>query len=75
MTGSWVGYSRSVKEVQWPIPIVWPPDRATTSVASKFFVARDVRMVLALLVGAGRLARVVLRVAKFSPSRLPNGTS
>lgn len=64
-----------MKEVQWPIPMVWPPERATTSVASRFLVASLVRRTLVLLVGAGRLSNVVSLVAKFSPSRLPNGTS
>lgn len=62
-----------MKEVQWLMPMVWPPDRATTSVAVKFFVARDVRMAEALLDGGGRLARVSLTVAKFRLSRLPKG--
>lgn len=51
---SWVGYSRSVKEVQWPFPIVWPPERATTSVGVKDFVDKESRMTVALLDGAGR---------------------
>lgn len=57
-----------MKEVQWPIPIVWPPERATTSVAVKF-------LAVVLLDGGGRLAKVAFLVAKFRPSRLPNGIS
>lgn len=57
------------------MPIVWPPERATTSVASRFLAARDLRIVSALFVEAGRLSRVTCVVAKVSPSFLPNGTS
>lgn len=64
-----------MKELQWPTPMVWPPERATRSVASRFLVARKVRRTLALEVGAGRLSIVAFLVAKVSPSRLPNGTS
>jgi hypothetical protein len=55
--------------------MVWPPDRATTSVGSKVLAARDERIVSALSKGGGRLSKVALRVAKFRPSRLPKGTS
>lgn len=55
--------------------MVWSPESATTSVGLRFLVARAERMVVALLVGAGRLARVAFCVANVSPSFLPNGTS
>lgn len=55
--------------------MVWPPDKATTSVGVKFLVARELRIVVALLVGAGRLARVTFVVAKFRLSLLPRGIS
>ena len=29
-----------MKELQWLIPMVWPPERATTSVASNFFCSQ-----------------------------------
>lgn len=64
-----------MKEVQCPSPTVWPPDKATTSVASKPFLASSRRRVVVLLVGAGRFCSVAFLVAKFSPSRLPRGTS
>lgn len=64
-----------MKDEQWLIPMVWPPDRATTSVGVRFLVARAERMVVALLDGAGRLSRVAFCVANVSPSFLPNGTS
>lgn len=54
--------------------MVWPPDRATVSVGSRFLVAKEVSMVLALDVGAGRLANVAALVAKVRPSRRPSGT-
>lgn len=64
-----------MKEVQWPRPMVWPPERATTSVAVKFLVAKDVRRAEVLLDGGGRLARVAAVVAKSRESRRPTGTS
>ena len=57
------------------MPIVWPPERATTSVGSKFLVARLARMVLALEKGAGKFSNVALIVAKVRPSLLPSGRS
>lgn len=54
---------------------MWPPESATTSVASRFLVARAVRRESALLDGAGRFCSVANVVAKFSPSLLPNGTA
>lgn len=65
----------AVKELQWLMPMVWPPERATTSVGSKFLVARLERMAAALAKGAGKFCNVAFLVAKLSPSRLPNGTS
>lgn len=64
-----------MKEVQWPRPMVWPPESATTSVAVKFLVAKDVRRAEVLLDGGGRLARVAAVVAKLRESRRPTGTS
>lgn len=74
MEESWVGYKRSVNDVQWLMPMVWPPESATTSVGLNFLVASEERMILALLKGAGRLSSVVCLVAKLRPSRLPKGT-
>jgi len=64
-----------VKEPQWLIPMVWAPDSATTSVASNPLVARRVRRVVVLAVGATRLSMVAVSVAKLSPSLLPKGTT
>lgn len=75
MVESWLGYRRSVKEVQWLIPMVWAPERATTSVGSKSLAARRARRVVVLAVGATRLSKVAYSVAKFCPSLLPNGTT
>jgi len=55
--------------------MVWPPDKATTSVRVNFLVARELRMVVVLLVGAGRLASVTSLVAKLTLSLLPRGMS
>lgn len=55
------------------MPMVWPPERATTSVGLKFLVAREVSRVLVLANGGGRLANVAFLVAKPSPSFLPKG--
>ena len=74
MTGSWVGYKRLVNDGQLAIPIVWPPDRATTSVASRFLVDRLRRISAALENGGGRFSRVSCSVANSVPSLLPNGT-
>lgn len=74
MVGSRVGKSRPKKEPQWPRPMVWAPLRATTSVASNFLVAREVRRKLALEFGEGMLARTSACVAKVSLSLLPRGT-
>ena len=63
------------KELQWLMPMVWPPESATTSVGSRFFVASESRISPALLEGGGRFASVSFLVAKFSLSLLPNGTS
>lgn len=73
IVGSRVGYSLSSKDVQVPIPIVCPPESATTSVAVKFLVARESRSWVVSLVGGGRFAKVSFMVAKLSPSLLPNG--
>lgn len=56
------------------MPMVWPPESATASVAVRFLVAREVRMALVLAVGGGRLASVAFLVAKLRLSRRPNGT-
>lgn len=64
-----------MKDGQWLIPMVWPPERATTSVGSRFLVARLARMALALAVGGGKFCNVAFVVAKVNPSLLPNGTS
>lgn len=64
-----------MKEVQWLRPMVWPPERATRSVASRFLVAREVRRALVLNDDGGRLSSVAFLVAKFNPSLLPNGIS
>lgn len=64
-----------MKELQWLMPMVWPPESATTSVGSRFLVARELRMVEALLEGGGRLSNVTCLVAKVSPSLLPKGIS
>lgn len=64
-----------MKEGQWLIPIVWAPDNATASVASRPLVARRERTVVVLAKGATRLSIVACSVAKLTPSFLPKGTS
>lgn len=73
IVGSRVGKIRRVKEEQWAIPMVWPPDSATTSVGVNPFVEREVNSVVVLAVGGGRLASVAFLVANVVPSRLPKG--
>lgn len=68
------GYRREVNELQWLRPMVWAPESATVSVASKFFVARRRRTSVVLANGGGRLSSVACLVAKLRPSRLPSGT-
>lgn len=63
-----------MKEVQWLIPMVWPPERATRSVAFKFLVAKALRSCVVLKDDGGKLASVSFVVAKFRPSFLPKGT-
>jgi len=74
MVLSCVGYRRSVKEVQCPMPIVCPPERATRSVTLRFLEANALMRVVTLEEGAGRLARVTFRVANFRLSLRPSGT-
>lgn len=62
-----------MKEVQWDIPMVWPPESATTSVGVNPFWPREFNKVVVFAEGGGRLASVAFLVAKVSPSRLPNG--
>lgn len=64
-----------MKEVQWLIPMVWAPDKATASVVSRPLAERLERMVVVLAKGGGRLSMVTCSVAKLSPSFLPKGTS
>lgn len=73
IVGSRDGKRRDSKEVQWAIPMVWPPESATTSVGLNPFCAREFNMVVVLAKGGGRLASVTFIVAKLSPSRLPKG--
>lgn len=63
-----------MKDVQCATPMVWAPDRATASVASKFFNARLVSSVSVGTNGDGRLASVASLVANETPSLLPRGT-
>lgn len=58
---------------QWARPKVWAPDKATTSVASKFRSAKAFRVAVVLLIGDGSFC--VPTVLKLTPSRLPNGTA
>lgn len=62
-----------MNEVQWLIPIVWPPERATRSTTFKFLVAKELRSCVVLKKEGGKLARVAFLVAKFKPSLLPKG--
>ena len=55
------------------MPMVWPPERDTTSVGSRFLVARELRMVVVLLEGGGRLSNVACLEANVNPSLLPKG--
>lgn len=64
-----------MNEVQWLMPMVWAPDNATASVASRPLAARRSRMVVVLAKGATRLSIVACSVAKLSPFFLPKGTS
>lgn len=64
-----------MKDVQWPIPIVWPPESATTSVAVRPLGESEFNSTVVLLDGGGRLASTAAVVAKLRPSRLPKGTS
>ncbi|KAJ0946186.1 hypothetical protein HanRHA438_Chr01g0001251 [Helianthus annuus] len=54
--------------------MVWAPDRATASVASKFLAAREVSSESVPTNGDGRLASVAFLVANESPSLRPRGT-
>lgn len=74
IVGSTVGYRRSVKDVQWLIPIVWPPESATASVVSRFLFAKRFKRKVVSAFGPTRLSSVACSVANVSPSRRPNGT-
>lgn len=63
-----------MKEVQWATPMVWAPDKATASVASKFLSARFVSSVPVGTNGDGRFASVAFLVANVTPSLRPSGT-
>lgn len=58
---------------QWARPKVCAPDKATTSVTSKFLAAKASRVTPVVLKGLGRSR--VPHVLKLRPSRLPSGTA
>ena len=73
MVGSTVGESLLKNVPQCALPKVCAPDKATTSVTSKFWASKVLRVTLVVLNGDGRFR--VPAMLKLKPSRLPSGTA